>query len=125
MHPYRVFVSYSHDDQVRARRVVDHLRCAGLRPIEFLGNVALEDVRVAICDNQKHPRNQLLVGDWFFAESHEWRRPRAVGWARTVLTRHALTVLDRIDDFDNEFARLPNYQGGAVIDELRRLCASA
>jgi hypothetical protein len=66
---------------------------------EFLEGMPDEKVRVAI--SRKTRGNLLIVGDWFAAESLS-ARP-GVGYFQTVCTRHAPTVLDRIERFDEEF----------------------
>ena len=39
MYPYRVFVSYSHEDRVRSSGVTAHLRQLGLRPFSDVGTI--------------------------------------------------------------------------------------
>lgn len=69
---------------------------------EFLEGMPDEKVRVAVSRNIRG--NLLIVGDWFAAESLS-ARP-GVGYFQTVCTRHAPTVLDRIERFDEEFEYL-------------------
>jgi len=45
--------------------------------------------------------NLLLVGDWYLAHSISPRKGR--GYLQTVFSRHAPTVLEKMEQFDEEF----------------------
>lgn len=70
---------------------------------EFLESMPDDKIRVVV---QKSTArwNLLLVGDWFVAESISARKGK--GYYQTVFTRHAPTVLERLEQFDSEFEEL-------------------
>lgn len=50
------------------------------------------------------PRNLLIIGDWFAAESAV--RLRGTGYQQTIATWHALTVCSWLEEFDARFDQL-------------------
>jgi hypothetical protein len=72
--------------------------------VEFLRSDVGEKAQVAI--NRKMARGQslTLVGDWFAAESVSGTIQG--GYKQTIFTRHAPSVVTRVESFDREFAEL-------------------
>jgi hypothetical protein len=82
-------------------------KCARLRTLrEFLADISDDKCRVVVSQS-KDRGNLLLVGDWFLAESISPRKGQ--GYLQTVFTRHAPTVLERMQQFDAEFEELLKY----------------
>lgn len=78
---------------------------------DFLSDVSDDQVRAVITTPGRVDGNLHIVGDRFFAESFA---PRRVGFLQTMFTRHAPTVIRRVQEFDTFFAQLlPEYVGGA------------
>lgn len=68
--------------------------------IAFLRNEAMQDVKPIVL-SEPEPRNILIVGDWFYAES---RDPGPTSnYNHTFFTWHAPTVLTKIEEFDGSF----------------------
>lgn len=71
----------------------------------FLADRGVRDVKaVARMTDEVMPRNLLIVGDWFYAESRS-AQP-GVGYEHTFCTWHAPSVLKKLREFDDEFASL-------------------
>lgn len=71
--------------------------------LEFLKGMPNDKVELVIRPGQE-ARNLLIVGDLFSAES---MTPRpGEGYYLTVFTRHAPTVLEQVNQFDEEFQEL-------------------
>lgn len=72
---------------------------------EFLASMPDDKLRVVVHKSRARG-NLLLVGDWFIADSISPRKGK--GYYQTVFTRHAPTVLERMEEFDSEFEELLN-----------------
>jgi hypothetical protein len=71
----------------------------------FLINENFPDVKVVTrSENELAPRNVLIVGDWFYAESRS-AQPGA-GYDFTFCTWHAPSVLRKLTEFDEEFSAI-------------------
>ena len=69
--------------------------------VEFLDGMPDDKVRVAI--NRGHIDGSLfIIGDWFVSEAVIPRHDVGGGYRLTMFTRHAPTVLQRVDQFNRE-----------------------
>ena len=75
------------------------LRCL----LEFLDSMS-DRCRVAINKDMDHSESLTILGDWFAAESVTARHGQ--GYLQTIFTRHAPSMLSRIEAFDAEFQEL-------------------
>ena len=66
----------------------------------FLRNEAVRDVKPIVL-SEPEPRNVLIVGDWFYAESRD--PGPSSNYNHTFFTWHAPTVLKMIEEFDESF----------------------
>ena len=76
------------------------LRCL----LEFLDSMSDDKCRVAINKDMDHSESLTILGDWFAAESVTARHGQ--GYLQTIFTRHAPSMLSRIEAFDAEFQEL-------------------
>jgi hypothetical protein len=93
--------------------------------VDFLesNELPLDKVEVAI-RSEGAPHSLTIVGDWFLAEAVAAEMGR--GYQQTMFTRHAPSVRNRIEAFDQEFDELleqsdiqPSMSRVAAIDQLR------
>jgi hypothetical protein len=78
----------------------------GLRLQSLVGFLeSMPDDKVRVVFNRPAPPHSLtIVGDWFMAESIS--PDMTTGYRHTLFTRHAPTIRDRIETFDQEFEEL-------------------
>jgi hypothetical protein len=70
--------------------------------IEFLESMENDKIAVAIVKpDQKEEDHLTIVGDWFVAESASASMGRGI--RQTIFTRHAPSIMNRIETFDQEF----------------------
>ena len=80
-------------------------RVARLRSLlDFLNSMEDGTCAVAIRPAMTHSDSVTIVGDWFCAESVTSEVGR--GYRQTIFSRHAPTILNRIEAFDEEFEEL-------------------
>ena len=87
-------------------------RPARLRSLlEFFQSVRGDNVKMRVAIDTAMPKEEHLtiVGDWFLAESVSASIGR--GYQQTIFTRHAPTILTRIESFDEEINSLFSDQG--------------
>lgn len=80
--------------------------------IEFLKSMVDSPCQVAINTRMGHEESLTILGDWFAAESVSARVGR--GYRQTVFTRHAPSMLGKIEAFDQEFKELLDDAGWAA-----------
>jgi hypothetical protein len=68
--------------------------------LRFLEN-ADDNTHVAIFEEKQYRGNLTIVGDWFAAESVSVSSSK--GYRQTIFTRHAPSMVTRIQEFDDEF----------------------
>jgi hypothetical protein len=78
------------------------LRLACLR--DFLAEMPDGKCHVALSTDMGHSESLTIVGDWFIVKSVSAHI--GSGYFQTIFTRHALTVLEAIAQFDEEFSEL-------------------
>lgn len=91
INPYIVYVQYGD----AARRV--RLECL----LEFLASMPDDKCQVAIHEQMEHAESVTILGDWFAAESVSAQIGQ--GYRQTIFTRHAPSMMSKIDAFDQEF----------------------
>jgi len=86
--------------------------------LEFLAS--MPDRKCAIAFSETMPRDDsvTLVGDWFAAESVSARLGQ--GYRQTIFTRHAPSLLARIEAFDLEFDQLLTEKGWTPASSRRK-----
>jgi hypothetical protein len=79
--------------------------------LEFLHSVRGWEVptKVALQSALPEEHNVTIVGDWFLAEAVSASIGK--GYQQTIFTRHAPTILTRIEAFDEELNSILNQQG--------------
>ena len=93
-------------------------RLARLRNlIEFLKSIGDDQCAVAIRPPGGLSESITILGDWFFAESVLGEIGR--GYRQTIFSRHAPTILNRVQEFDEELEELIAMRGCRV-EESRR-----
>lgn len=97
-----------------ARRTTPRIRVL----IEFLESMPDDKVAVAFQTGEKS-RNELILGDWFAAES-QTRLP-GVGYEQTICTCHAPTVLNRLAEFEHRIGQLGKLSRPEALDKLQGL----
>jgi hypothetical protein len=93
--------------RVRLQEIGDEALACRVRELRafLVDRTAAKDVKVAVRDtDEAAPRNLLIVGDWFYAESRS-AQP-GLGYEHTFLTWHAPSVLRKLQEFDEEFDSL-------------------
>jgi hypothetical protein len=70
----------------------------------FLESMPPKKVKIVINEDLDPDQNVTIVGDWFSAESVS--RSKTEGFHQTMFTRHAPTILNRIQQFDEEFTSM-------------------
>jgi len=83
--------------------------------VDFLKSPDGKKTEVAIYGRMAESENITMVGDWFIATAVA--RARGKGYYQTIFTRHAPSMQAKIDEFDDEFARL--LQGVATPENSR------
>lgn len=95
--PCLTFENFSKDPETCAR--IKKVRLQAL--LDFLKSFDDDLVEIAVSPRLKEHDNVTIVGDWFYAESIT---PSAeTGYRQTVYTKHAPSILEKIDEFDKEF----------------------
>jgi hypothetical protein len=69
--------------------------------LEFLESISNDYCQVAMNDDMHHSESLTIVGDWFAAESVS--ATMGQGYRQTIFTRHAPSMMRRIEAFDQEF----------------------
>ncbi len=69
--------------------------------LKFLESMTNAPCEVAINDQMEHDQSVTILGDWFAAESVSARIGE--GYRQTIFTRHAPSMMKKIDEFDQEF----------------------
>jgi hypothetical protein len=69
--------------------------------LEFLDSMPDEKCQVAINPNMDHDQSLTLLGDWFSAESVS--AVVGQGYRQTIFTKHAPSMLSKLEVFDQEF----------------------
>lgn len=69
--------------------------------LQFLESMPDTKCQVAFHARMNHDESVTILGDWFAAESVKARRGH--GYLQTIFTRHAPSLLNRIESFDQEF----------------------
>jgi hypothetical protein len=98
--------------------------------LEFLKGIRVDNdldyVDVALSPDLLGGENFMAVGDWFVAESLS--RYTLKGFRNTVFTRHAATVREKVQQFDDDFLErlesqrlAPGESLKPAIDELERI----
>lgn len=74
--------------------------------LEFLTSNEVGDVQIAFENNQTSEKKHslTLVGDWYCAEAVTAKAGH--GYDQTIFTRHAPSMAERIDEFDERFFEL-------------------
>ena len=75
---------------------------------EFLQSMPDHLVQAVIYQKMPAEESVTIVGNWFLAESV--KSVMGAGYQQTIFTRHAPTIQDRIDKFDDEFQALLDSQ---------------
>lgn len=91
INPYIEYLRYG-----EAARIV-RLECL----LEFLESMPDSKCQVAINSEMDHDQSVTILGDWFAAESASAQIGQ--GYRQTVFTRHAPSMLRKIEAFDQEF----------------------
>lgn len=86
--------------------------------IEFLASMEDDQCAVAIRSAMPYSDSVTILGDWFCAESVASEVGR--GYRQTIFSRHAPTILNRIEAFDEEFEELLD-EAGVHANESRRV----
>jgi hypothetical protein len=89
--------------------------------IEFLVSMDDKTCAVAIHPSMTASEGVTILGDWFYAESVASEIGR--GYRQTIFSRHAPTILNRIENFDEEFEEL--LRGAGVREDESRRAAIA
>lgn len=76
--------------------------------LEFLMVMPDDMVHVAIHKRMAADENITIVGNWFLAATVSNRM--GMGYKQTIFTRHAPTIQERLEKFDDEFRSLLNKQ---------------
>ena len=77
--------------------------------LAFLQSVPDRKCEVAWNQSVVYNDSVTMVGNWFAAEAV--RAKRGTGYLQTVFTRHAPTLMSKIEAFDEEFAGLLDLHG--------------
>jgi hypothetical protein len=93
------YISYDKYDNCHSVRLV-RLNCL----LEFLESMPDFQCQVAINPTMDHDQSLTILGDWFAAESVSARIGQ--GYRQTIFTRHAPSMLSKIESFDQEFNEL-------------------
>jgi hypothetical protein len=99
------YLSYT-DLAVSARLV--RLQCL----LDFLRTMSDATCQVAIHAEMEPSQSLTILGDWFAAESVS--NCAGIGYQQTIFTRHAPSMMSRIDAFEQEFAELLDARGWAA-----------
>jgi hypothetical protein len=89
--------------------------------VKFLKSCEVQGVEIALNTQMTEAHSLTLVGDWFCAESVSGRAGH--GYDQTTFTRHAPSMAQRIEAFDEEFATLPRDSRQSAIDKLQQVIA--
>jgi hypothetical protein len=79
----------------------DARRCRLQSLVDFLKSMPDSLCAVAINKGMPTTESVTILGDWFAAESVSAKMGQ--GYRQTIFTRHAPTLLTKIEDFDQEF----------------------
>ena len=97
--------------------------------MEFLESMPDGKIQVAVTSMKDLSENLIIVGDWFSAESVAGVINK--GYRQTIFTRHAPSMQNRIDLFDQEFDSLLKKDGLeaktsrlAAIKRIKKIIAS-
>lgn len=93
--------------------------------LEFLNGASHPETYAVIDPQTGDQPSQLIVGNWFIAES--MTPDLHLGYRQTILTRHAHTVQRRANDFDSRFNRLLGAAGWSLnncLDQTKQLLKS-
>jgi hypothetical protein len=79
-------------------------RLCRLRLHEFLKSMPESHCQMATKEALEHAESVTIVGNWFAAKSMNAQIGK--GYFQTIFTRHAPTVIDALEAFDEEFDEL-------------------
>jgi hypothetical protein len=74
--------------------------------VRFLKSCEVQHVEIVLNPQMTEAHSLTLVGDWFCAESVSGHVGH--GYDQTIFTRHAPSMAQQIEAFDEEFAKLLN-----------------
>lgn len=96
--------------------------------LEFLESMPDAQCEVAINDQMEHDQSVTILGDWFAAESVSAQIGQ--GYRQTIFTRHAPSMMNKIEEFDQEFKERLETSGWsaetsrkAAIDLIQKIIA--
>jgi hypothetical protein len=99
INPYIIYEKYG----TTAR--ITRLECL----LEFLESMPEAKCQVAINPNMDHDQSLTILGDWFVAESVSAQVGQ--GYRQTIFTKHAPSMMAKIEAFDQEFDYLIKTSG--------------
>jgi hypothetical protein len=85
--------------------------------LAFLESMPDHLVRVAVSERMPTSANITMVGNWFLAESVS--AAIGGGYQQTIFTRHAPSILAKLEMFDREFEELLKMQPGGAANSKR------
>lgn len=85
--------------------------------LQFLGSMSDAKCQVATWTGMDHSESVTILGDWFLAKSASARVGQ--GYFQTIFTRHAPTVIEAREQFDEQFFELIREAGIRPRDSRR------